>query len=243
MPPPEHTPNVPSVLLVEDNLRVSDELALVLESGGYNTRCAYDGEHMRSLLAVYTPNVVMLDLNLPSEDGISLCKWLRDVYPDIGIVMLTARVMGSDRTEGYKAGADVYLTKPTRPEEVLAVIRNLLRRSVRPGSTEKNEPSSWSLHLKSMHLISPDSDVLSLTPKETVALKTLAQSLSHCTYDDLIDKLGGETGQFSFDKVRLEVLISRLRTKLFKFKEQAFEIKTIHRTGYRITTALVVRDR
>jgi DNA-binding response OmpR family regulator len=94
-----------------------------------------------------------------------------------------------------------------------------------------------------MYLTSPESDVLSLTPKETVALKTLAQSLSHCTYDDLIDKLGGETNQSSFDKLRLEVLISRLRTKLFNFKEQDFEIKTIHGTGYRLTTALVVRER
>jgi len=237
------TPTAPTVLLVEDNLRVSDELALVLESGGYNTRCACDGEHMRSLLVEYTPSVVMLDLSLPGEDGISLCRWLRGVYPDIGIVMLTARVMGSDRTEGYKAGADVYLTKPTRPEEVLAVIRNLLRRSERLGLTEKNEPSCWSLHMKSMYLTSPESDVLSLTPKETVALKTLAQSLSHCTYCDLIDKLGSGTSQSSFDKVRLEVLISRLRRKLFNFKKQAFEIETIHGTGYRLRTALVVRDR
>ena len=243
MPSSEQTPTVPSVLLVEDNLRVSNELALVLETGGYNTRCAYDGEHMRSLLAVYIPNVVILDLNLPSEDGISLCKWLRGVYPNIGIVMLTARVMGSDRTEGYKAGADVYLTKPTRPEEILAVIRNLLRRNVRSSSTKKIEPSCWSLYIKSMYLTSPESDVLSLTPKETVALKTLAQSLSHCTYEDLIDKLGGETSQSSFDKARLEVLISRLRTKLFNFKEQSIEIKTIHRTGYRLTKALVVRER
>ena len=243
MPSPEQTPNVPSVLLVEDNLRVSDELGLVLETGGYNTGCAYDGEHMRSLLAFYTPNIVILDLNLPGEDGISLCKWLRDVYPNMGIVMLTARVMGSDRTEGYQAGADVYLTKPTRSEELLAVIRNLLRRSEKFGTTEKKEPSGWSLHLKSMCLISPESDVLSLTPKETVVLKTLAQSLSHCTYDDLIDKLGGETSQLSFDKVRLEVLISRLRMKLFNFKEQSIEIKTIHRTGYRLTKALVVRER
>ncbi len=237
------SPSAPSVLLVEDNLRVRDELALVLESGGYSTRCAYDGEHMRSLLSVYTPNVVMLDLNLPSEDGISLCKWLRGVYPNIGIVMLTARVMGSDRAEGYQAGADVYLTKPTRPEEILAVVRNLLRRNDKSDSIQISEPSCWSLHLKSMYLTSPESDVLSLTPKETVALKTLAQSLSHCTYDDLIDKLGGETSQSSFDKVRLEVLISRLRTKLFNFKEKAFEIKTIHGTGYRLTRALVVRER
>ena len=96
MPPDAHIrANVlGSVLLVEDNLRVSEELSLVLESAGYTTRCAYDGEHMRAMMAVHTPHVVMLDLNLPNEDGISLCKWLREVYPSLGIVMLTARVMG-----------------------------------------------------------------------------------------------------------------------------------------------------
>jgi two-component system phosphate regulon response regulator OmpR len=84
-----NTPSLGSVLLVEDNLRVSDELSLVLTAAGYATRCAYDGEHMRALLSITTPDVVMLDLNLPSEDGISLCKWLRDVHPFMGIVMLT----------------------------------------------------------------------------------------------------------------------------------------------------------
>ena len=113
----QHPPSLGTVLLVEDNLRVSDELSLVLTTAGYTTRCAYDGEHMRALLAMMTPDLVMLDLNLPSEDGISLCKWLRDIHPFMGIVMLTARVMGSERTEGYQAGADVYLTKPTRPKK------------------------------------------------------------------------------------------------------------------------------
>jgi len=230
-----------SVLLVEDNLRVSEELSLVLESAGYTTRCAYDGEHMRAMMAVHTPHVVMLDLNLPNEDGISLCKWLREVYPSLGIVMLTARVMGSERTEGYQAGADVYLTKPTRPEEILAVVRNLLRRSDRTGATANSDPASWALHTKSMYLTSPDSDVLSLTPKETIVLTTLAQTSNHCTYEALIDKLGGETLRTSFDKVRLEVLISRLRAKLFNFKGQAFEIKTVHGSGYRLSTPLRVK--
>ena len=60
-----------SVMLVEDNMRVSEELSLVLESFGYTTKCAYDGQHMRSLLTTYTPDIVILDLNLPNEDGIS----------------------------------------------------------------------------------------------------------------------------------------------------------------------------
>jgi len=182
-----NTPSLGSVLLVEDNLRVSDELSLVLTAAGYATRCAYDGEHMRALLSITTPDVVMLDLNLPSEDGISLCKWLRDVHPFMGIVMLTARVMGSERTEGYQAGADVYLTKPTRPEEILAVIRNLMRRHDRHGAGPLVASHAWTVHQKSMSLSAPDADVLSLTPKETIALITLAQSSSHCTYEELID--------------------------------------------------------
>lgn len=235
------TPLLGSVLLVEDNLRVSDELALVLSAAGYATRCAYDGEHMRSLLTIITPDVVMLDLNLPNEDGISLCKWLRDLHPFMGIVMLTARVMGSERTEGYQAGADVYLTKPTRPEEILAVIRNLMRRHDRHGASAVTNTSTWTLHQKSMSLSAPDADVLSLTPKETLALITLAKTSTHCTYQELIDQLGAQAQRTSFDKVRLEVLISRLRAKLFKFKAQAFEIKTVHGTGYRLSTPLKVK--
>jgi len=231
-----------TVLLVEDNMRVSEELSLVLASAGYSTKCAYDGEHMRAMLSTYTPQIVMLDLNLPSEDGISLCKWLRHVYPQLGIVMLTARVMGSERTEGYQAGADVYLTKPTRPEEILAVMRNLLRRTSSTPPISDPALACWTIHLKSMYLSSPETDVLSLTPKETITLTTLAQSSTHCTYEDLIDKLGGETIRSSFDKVRLEVLISRLRSKLFNFKGQAFEIKTVHGSGYRLSTPLKVKS-
>ena len=231
-----------SVMLVEDNMRVSEELSLVLESFGYTTKCAYDGQHMRSLLTTYTPDIVILDLNLPNEDGISLCKWLRSIYPSLGIVMLTARVMGSERTEGYQAGADVYLTKPTRPEEILAVVRNIIRRSANQNKSNDTNSLSWTIHLKSMYLSSPESDVLSLTPKETITLKTLSQSSTHCTYEELIDNLGGEGARSSFDKVRLEVLISRLRSKLFNFKGQAFEIKTVHGSGYRLSTPLKVKS-
>ena len=103
------------IMVVDDNLRLSHELSLVLEAAGWSVRCADDGESLRAQVAQKVPAIVVLDLNLPGEDGISLCEWLRRTYPQIGIVMLTARVMGVDRTEGYVAGADIYLTKPTRP--------------------------------------------------------------------------------------------------------------------------------
>jgi DNA-binding response OmpR family regulator len=150
--------------------------------------------------------------------------------------------MGSERTEGYQAGADVYLTKPTRPEEILAVIRNLMRRHDRHAATTLSAANVWTLHQKSMSLSAPDSDVLSLTPKETIVLLNLAQTSAHCTYEYLIDKLIGDSPRTTFDKVRLEVVISRLRSKLFKFKAQSFEIKTIHGTGYRLSKPLKLRS-
>jgi DNA-binding response OmpR family regulator len=96
-------------------LRVSDELSLVLQSvTGTPPDALYDGEHMRALMAIHTPNIVMLDLDVAKQKmAYSLCKWLRPVYPNLGIVMLTARVMGSERTEGYQAGADI--SEPTAP--------------------------------------------------------------------------------------------------------------------------------
>ena len=95
-----NNPNVDApmgeIMVVDDNLRLSHELSLVLEAAGWSVRCADDGESLRAQVAQKVPAIVVLDLNLPGEDGICLCEWLRRTYPQIGIVMLTARVMGVD---------------------------------------------------------------------------------------------------------------------------------------------------
>ena len=231
-----------SVLMVEDNLRVSEEISLVLEHAGWRVRCAPDGQSFRQAVAELAPTLVVLDLNLPGEDGISLCKWLRSTLPSVGIVLLTARVMGSERTEGYIAGADVYLTKPTRPEELLAVLHNLSRRaapSPRLASPQTCEP--WTLHSKSMRLLSPQGDILSLTRSECGLLQHLGDAPGVCSYEELIDALGSGGLNDKVDKARLEVLVSRLRTKLRHVKEPGLELKTIHGKGYRLAQALRVQ--
>jgi DNA-binding response OmpR family regulator len=184
-------------------------------------------------------------LNLPHEDGISLCKWLRGIYPQMGIVMLTARVMGSDRTEGYEAGADVYLTKPTRPAELLAVMRNLVKRargSESPTQKEGSYGTSWMLNVASMNLIGPSHEILSLTPKEVKVLGILAQSPAAQSYQDILERV--QTGEAVVqDKAKLEVLISRLRQKLSRLHNHEFEIKTVHGTGYQLLTPVQVIGR
>ena len=230
------------LIVVDDNLRLSHELSLVLQAAGWSVRCADDGESLRALMVQRAPAIVVLDLNLPGEDGISLCKWLRRTHPRIGIVLLTARVMGMDRTEGYVAGADIYLTKPTRPEELLAVARNLWRRSqLSAPAFAQSAEQAWTLHIKALRLLSPQLDMLSLTPGECVLLQTLASANGSCTYAQLTDRMGSAGLKDNVDKARLEVLVSRLRSKFAAFPGQGFEIKTNHGTGYVLTSPLAVK--
>lgn len=234
------TAPIGSVVIVEDNQRISEECALVLREAGFTVRCAGDGAEMRVLLAHEVPEIILLDLNLPNEDGISLCKWLRGIYGQMGIVMLTARVMGSDRTDGYEAGADVYLTKPTRPAELLAVMRNLARRARASEAPSKPHEGAWTLNLANKHVTSSSRELLSLTPKETKLIEILAQSQSAQSYQDILEKLQAGEAVVQ-DKSKLEVLVSRLRQKLARLDGDEFEIKTVHGTGYQLLTPVCVK--
>jgi DNA-binding response OmpR family regulator len=230
-----------SIVLVEDNVRISQELAQILTAAGMLTRCAMDAEQMRELLARYVPDIVLLDLNLPGEDGISLCKWLRKVYPSIGIVMLTARVMGSDRAMGYQAGADVYLTKPTRPEEILAVLSNFLRRvNMQVNDQALQASSAWILHVADMRLESPAQEHLRLNLKETVILQNLAECSGVVSYQTLLDVLLGAGEVGDINKGQLDVIVSRLRTKLASLENPSLAINTVHKAGYQLSHALAV---
>ena len=112
------SPSTISVMIVEDNARLRLELSDYLRDEGFDVTAVSDGDEMNSALESQMPSIVILDLNLPGEDGISISKRLRSALPHVGVVMLTARVRSIDRNEGYAAGADVYLTKPTSPEAV-----------------------------------------------------------------------------------------------------------------------------
>lgn len=236
--------NIPlgELIVIDDNLRLSEELSLVLQAAGWSVRCADDGESLRVCMAQQVPDIVVLDLNLPGEDGISLCKWLRITYPLMGIVMLTARVMGSERTLGYVAGADIYLTKPTRAEELLAVVHNLRRRTQVCGPVVAPSPDQpWTLHIKDQRLLSPNLDMLSLTPNECMLLETLASVSGLCTYELLTEKMGHAGLNDKQAKARLEVIVSRLRSKLAKFRNNQLEIKTDHGIGYSLTQPLAIK--
>jgi DNA-binding response OmpR family regulator len=233
-----------SVLLVEDNVRISQEMAQMMNAAGLSTRCAMDADELRALIAVSVPDLVLLDLNLPGEDGISICKWLRKVYPRIGIVILTARVMGCERSQGYLSGADIYLTKPTRAEELLAVLRNLLIRLRAPDAMPSaRHGNTWVLHETEMRLESPEQDQLRLNLKETLILKRLSESQEAVDYQSLIESIALNGGDVVIEKNRLEVIVSRLRAKLESLDNAGIEIKTVHKTGFLLSHPLVIRTK
>jgi len=226
-----------ALLLVEDNLNLRNELSDYLRDEGFQVSTASDGIEMNYALEQKIPSIVILDLNLPGEDGISISKRLRSALPDIGIIMLTARVRSSDRNEGYGAGADVYLTKPTVPEELVQVIRNLYRRL---APTE--QAAEWVLDTENNYLIQPNSETFSLTGLETLLIKELVLHGKFISHEDLIYYLGDPDGTEDFNKSRMEVLISRLRKKFSTAHGANPLIKVIRGKGYQLLLPITLKN-
>ena len=226
-----------SILLVEDNTSLRQELSDFLRDEGFKVASASDGVEMNFALEQFVPNIVILDLNLPGEDGMSIAKRLRSALPDLGLIMLTARIRSSDRNEGYASGADVYLTKPTVPEELVHVVRNLNRR-LKP--TEDN--SQWILDTEKYLLSQPNGDSVSLTGLETLLVKELVLHGKFISHDDLIYYLGDPDESEEFNKSRMEVLISRFRKKISAFYNSENRIKGIRGKGYQLLIPVTLKN-
>ena len=225
-----------SILLVEDNTSLRQELSDFLREEGFNVASASDGTAMNFALEQNVPNIVILDINLPGEDGMSIAKRLRSALPDIGLIMLTARIRSSDRNEGYASGADVYLTKPTVPEELVHVVRNLYRR-LKPNQ----ENSQWTLDTEKNLLSQPSGESVSLTGLETLLVKELVLHGKFISHDDLIHYLGDPNESEEFNKSRMEVLISRFRKKVSTFYS-ANLIKVIRGRGYQLLVPVILKN-
>jgi DNA-binding response OmpR family regulator len=229
--------DMPSLILVEDNETLRDELALYLSEEGFAVRGVDCGDGLNEALAAQGADILILDLNLPEEDGISITTRIRRMMPDMGIIILTARVRSIDRMEGYAAGADVYLTKPTRPQELAAVIRNLFGRlKPAPGATQ------WELDVAGLTLRTPEGVLLRLTGSEARLLKELALCGQYMDHAALVARLGDEQLSEKINKARIEVLISRLRSKLGPHIGAGVDIKALRGRGYQLGFPLIVRN-
>jgi len=221
------------ILIVEDDEDIALSLKYNLEKeGGYLVQTAADGEAGLRAASQRTPDLVLLDLNLPGVDGLSVCKQLRRDAATSGvpIVMLTARVEETDRIVGLELGADDYITKPFSMKEMLARIRAVLRRSERGAS----EPAVYEDGLISLdaasHMLRVQGQEVSLTRKEFDLLAALVGSRGRVlSRDQLLQRVWGYD---YFGETRtVDVHIRRLRKKLGRAAQG--RIETVVGVGYR----------
>lgn len=178
-------------------------------------------------------DLLVLDLGLPDGDGLD---WLasHSGLADKGVIITTARGEPTSRITGVRAGADVYLIKPVQLEELVALIRNVMRR-LRPAPRSK-----WMLDLTTWSLVSPEGVSVKLTHSERVLLLELARVPGQSvTRDDLVHSLGHNPEHY--DQRRMEILVRRLRNKAKDLLGYDLPLETAHRQGYAFTYAIEIK--
>ncbi|NOX73262.1 MAG: response regulator [Alphaproteobacteria bacterium] len=231
----------PHILVVDDDREIRDLVARYLSGHGLRVRTAAEGRQMARELADWSFDLVILDLMLPGEDGLSLCRRLR-VETNIPVIMLTAMGEETDRIIGLEMGADDYIAKPFNPRELLARIRAVLRRTgkattgavpdAKTGS--KHRFAGWRLDLRTRELFSPEGMLIPLSSGE---YDLLAAFVTHpqrvLSRDQLLDLARGREAQ-PFDRA-MDVQVSRLRRKIEKDASAPILIKTVRSGGYMFT--------
>src|SRR5687767_7479901 len=224
------------ILIVDDDAETRSLLQQYLQKQGYRVTGAADGRALRGALVTARPDLIVLDLMLPGEDGLQLCRDLR-TRSNLPVIMLTARGEETDRIVGLEMGADDYLAKPFNPRELLARIKSVLRRARSlPGNLEPEAVKSfrftgWSLDVATRNLTAPDGVVVPLSGTEFKLLRVfLAHPNRVLTRDQLIElMISRDAGPF--DRA-LDVQVSRLRQRLRDDAREPRIIKTVRGQGY-----------
>lgn len=230
----------PHILIVDDDREISTLLADYLQRNGCHARVAGDGKAMTRQLEQGRTDLIVLDLNLPGEDGLTLCRNLR-AHSNIPVVMLTARGEPVDRILGLEMGADDYLPKPFEPRELLARIRSVLRRAhALPPNMQDSETSKacfagWTMDFTARHLVNPDGLVVALSGAEYRLLKIFIDHANRVlSRDQLLNMTQGRDAD-PFDR-SIDLQISRLRQKLGDDARSPQIIKTVRNEGYVLAT-------
>ncbi|MBT1065862.1 two-component system response regulator OmpR [Bowmanella sp. Y26] len=226
----------PKVLVVDDDMRLRSLLERYLVEQGYQVRTAANAEQMDRLLERENFHLMVLDLMLPGEDGLSICRRLRQKENEIPIIMLTAKGDEVDRIIGLEMGADDYLPKPFNPRELLARIKAVLRRRTTeaPGAPSQEEQivtfGRYSLNLATREMKSGDQP-MTLTSGEFAVLKSLVtHPRTPLSRDKLMNLARGR--DYSALERSIDVQVSRLRRMLEEDPANPRYIQTVWGLGY-----------
>jgi DNA-binding response OmpR family regulator len=219
------------ILVVDDDKKTAELIKLYLERDGYRVFLAHDGLGALELGRTKQPDLIVLDLMLPSVDGLDVCRLLR-AESKLPIIMLTARTTEDDKLLGLDVGADDYVTKPFSPRELVARVRAVLRRAA-SGETVPLELTFKEMHLDlGRHEVRVRGVPVHLTPKEFNILATLASQPGRAfSRLDLLEKVFG----FDYEGLErtLDVHVMNLRRKIEPDPSQPTYILTVYGLGYK----------
>ena len=232
-----NAPANPHILIVEDDREIANLVARYLRGNACRVTLAGDGAEMDRALADGRVDLIVLDLMLPGEDGLSLCRRLR-ASSAIPILMLTAKAEEIDRIVGLEIGADDYLAKPFNPRELLARIRAVLRRTGNEVAEEEGVRRmhfvGWTLDVSLRQVLSAEGARISITGAEFDLLHALCLRPGRVlSRDQLLDLTQGRSaGPFERS---IDVLVSRIRQKIERDSRNPEIIRTIRSGGYLFT--------
>jgi len=220
------------VLVVDDEPIVRDVVARYLERDGHRAVVAGNGDEARSVIERETPSLVVLDVMLPDEDGLSLCRWIRS-SSDLPVILLTARGEEADRIVGLEIGADDYVTKPFSPRELAVRVRTILRRTRPERSPVERIELGRVVIDAGRREVRRDDEVLGLTAKEFDLLWFLASNPNRVfSRDQLMNSVWGYAA--ALDTGTVTVHVRRLRQKLEHDPSRPQLLETVWGIGYRI---------
>jgi two-component system OmpR family response regulator len=231
------------ILVVDDHREIRDLVSRALAREGFRVSVAADGRAMHKVLANGRIDLILLDLMLPGEDGLSLCRNLRAGF-DVPIIMLTAKAEEVDRVIGLEMGADDYLPKPFGSRELVARIRAVLRRS----RNKVNEPNAaaqprryrfdrWQLDVSTRELLNDDGITVPLSTGEYDLLIAMVERPQHVlSRDQLLDLARGRSAN-AIDR-SIDTQVSRLRKKLERDPADPKIVKTVWGGGYMFAPAV-----
>lgn len=224
------------ILLVDDDVRLSGLLFRFLGEQGFEVKLAGNGREMYRLMENAFFDLLILDINLPGDDGLTLCRQLRQRGKRIPIIMLTARGEDADRISGLELGADDYLTKPFNPRELVARIRAVLRRHPSPALALHESDSvcyrfgHFVLDTR-QHLLLKAAEQIRLSTGEFALLRLFLTEVGQpLTRQQLVQRIASR--EYQADQRAVDMLVSRLRKRLDEPSAHESMIRTVRGVGY-----------
>ena len=231
------------LLIVDDDKEIRNLLTDYLEQADYRVSAVGDGKAMRRMLESNRIDLVILDLMLPGEDGLTLCRELRG-KTNLPVLMLTARGDEVDRIIGLEMGADDYLAKPFNPRELLARIKSVIRRAqALPPNMETDKVhtlrfAGWTLDVATRNVTAADGLVVPLSGAEYRLLRVFLDHPQRVLAREQLLELANGREAILFDR-SIDVLVGRLRKRLRDDSREPVLIKTVRGEGYVLATSVV----